>query len=857
MAGSALEMIDTDGYAPIIEFRTVLRMILNASVLMLLILACAGISSATNAASGQGAHPLDINVTFGKLIVRSEGVDRKLLDSSGGMIVSHSNSSISWTAPAIEGPYNVTVTIGDNNGGIAEDRAVITVANNYPHFLAITAPTPNTTIYTPTIIVTGTASDPSGIASVTVNDVLASGAADFCTWRADATLAIGENTITVVATDNDGCNTTETITMYRVEPFTFVHITDVHVGYTLLDISKTEAFVRSIEKFTDTLQAIKTHNPEFILSPGDLVEYSEEDFFNAYMGVSESLDIPLYNTPGNHDRRGWDPRDDIGLTTYDEIIKNPGDIKPLDDGYRDYYFDKYGYRFIGLNSGADYNVSLPPFLKSSNVSTLVSYDSWYDHSPESDGLKEIQLTRLSKMDSGMPKIIFMHHPAISDSDDESVTGSSELPVTNTCPLEYGGNDACIAFNRCKFIDYCINNTADLVLTGHTHRDYVKTVFNEMETHKTWFIQTRSATKDPDPYNYHGYRVIEITDEGVVPHISEMTEETLKNSERYTYSAQSNPLDRIRIYAYVISGLNITGSLPDGITKRDIPDSYSTGVLDKLPQIIRCYNEMPDKFKFGLKLLPADTPNTTTQRAIEEEPAHLTIIMKHQSENMTVEYIYEDITLSASENATAVVDLDSANANYTMGIDYDGDGTTDNTTEPTRIILNHAPNVSITTPIGKQGGNVTISYNLKDVESDECTTIAQYSLDNTTWLYAGVSEGGDGMTNVASSPAGIDHTFVWASGTDILHTNATVHFRIGLFDDELASEYATTDAFSVDNRVRGDLNNDGTLTPADAAIALRIAVRGDRDHIADVNGDGHVTSLDSLIMLQASTKTIKF
>lgn len=169
---------------------------------------------------------------------------------------------------------------------------------------------------------------------------------------------------------------TVTVTGTAFEPFTFVHITDVHIGYTLLDSSKTEAFVRSSERFADTLQAIKTHNPEFILSPGDLVEYSEEDFFNAYMGVSKSLDIPLYNTPGNHDRHGWDPRDDVGLTTYDEIIKNPGDIKPIDDGYRDYYFNKYGYRFIGMDSGADYNVSLPPFLESSNMSTLVSYDSW-------------------------------------------------------------------------------------------------------------------------------------------------------------------------------------------------------------------------------------------------------------------------------------------------------------------------------------------------------------------------------------------------------------------------------------------------------------------------------------------------
>jgi predicted MPP superfamily phosphohydrolase len=641
---------------------------------------------------------------------------------------------------------------------------------------------------------------------------------------------------------------TPTVTGTAFEPFTFVHITDVHIGYTLLDSYKTEAFVRSIERFADTLQAIKTHNPEFILSPGDLVEYSEEDFFNAYMGVSKSLDIPLYNTPGNHDRRGWDPRDDVGLTTYDEIIKNPGDIKPIDDGYRDYYFDKYGYRFIGMDSGADYNVSLPPFLRSSDMSTLVSYDSWYDHSPEGDGLKEIQLTRLSEMDSGMPKIIFMHHPAISDSDDESVTGSLELPVTDNCPPEYGGNDACIAFNRCEFIDYCINNNTDLVLTGHTHRDYVKTLFNEPETHKTRFIQTRSATKDPEPYNYHGYRVIEITDEGIIPHIPDMTEDTLRNTERYTYSAPSNVPGHIRIYAYVSVGSNVTGILPDDTVKREIPDSYYTGVLDELPQIIRCYDEKPDKFKFGLRLLPAD--------AIEGESVHFNIVMKHQTEDMAATYIYEDVTLNASENATAVVDLGPANVDYTMELDYDGDGATDNTTNPTHIIINHAPSVLIATPAGEQSYNTIIPYNLKDTESDDCTIIAQYSLNNITWHYASVGEGGDGMTNVASTPAGIDHTVVWASGMDIPHTDATVHFRIMPFNDDLAGDYATTNAFFVDNRIPGDQNRDGIITPADAAIAIAVAATGAHDPAADVSGDGQVTSLDALMILKAATGNIE-
>jgi parallel beta-helix repeat protein len=49
--------------------------------------------------------------------------------------------------------------------------------------------------------------------------------------------------------------------------------------------------------------------------------------------------------------------------------------------------------------------------------------------------------------------------------------------------------------------------------------------------------------------------------------------------------------------------------------------------------------------------------------------------------------------------------------------------------------------------------------------------------------------------------------------------------------------------------KGDLNSDGSITPADAAIALRMAVRGECSEIADVSGDGQVTSLDALMILQ--------
>ena len=55
--------------------------------------------------------------------------------------------------------------------------------------------------------------------------------------------------------------------------------------------------------------------------------------------------------------------------------------------------------------------------------------------------------------------------------------------------------------------------------------------------------------------------------------------------------------------------------------------------------------------------------------------------------------------------------------------------------------------------------------------------------------------------------------------------------------------------------KGDLNHDNQITPADAAIALRIAASGGWDANADVSGDGSVTSLDALMILQAAADAI--
>nr|QNO47030.1 hypothetical protein LBHKAHFG_00011 [Methanosarcinales archaeon ANME-2c ERB4] len=57
-------------------------------------------------------------------------------------------------------------------------------------------------------------------------------------------------------------------------------------------------------------------------------------------------------------------------------------------------------------------------------------------------------------------------------------------------------------------------------------------------------------------------------------------------------------------------------------------------------------------------------------------------------------------------------------------------------------------------------------------------------------------------------------------------------------------------------VKGDLNGDDNITPADAAIALHLAATGAHDDAADVSGDGQATSLDALIILQAAAEMIE-
>jgi hypothetical protein len=80
----------------------------------------------------------------------------------------------------------------------------------------------------------------------------------------------------------------------------------------------------------------------------------------------------------------------------------------------------------------------------------------------------------------------------------------------------------------------------------------------------------------------------------------------------------------------------------------------------------------------------------------------------------------------------------------------------------------------------------------------------------------------------------------------------IGFIVEDISGNVASQYIEV---VVESAVTGDLNGDGDVTTADAAIALQLAVSGGWDQDADVSGDWQVTSLDALMILQIAAENV--
>ncbi len=372
--------------------------------------------------------------------------------------------------------------------------------------------------------------------------------------------------------------------------FTFVHLTDVHIGYfpriVPADNNKAIYMNYSVINFTDTLQAVKRINPEFILITGDLVEYDNKDFFIAFKNLLNGISIPVKGiTPGNHDRRD---------TLYGLLGNNLSDynkyIKPISNPYstdNNYSFDHKGYRFIGLDSGKDYNVSIYDDM----IGTTAHISLAFDESPESSGLSDIQIARLNgEFNNTAPKVLFMHHP-VMDNTNDNYPGWPGHPVPpDGAP---GGNNGAIAFNRWNFINYTRDANVQLILSGHSHRDAVFNLSGKQDknssSNRPLFIQTRSSTKSEGPFQ-KGFRFVEIKDGKANPYNSFIT----PRFDRIAVSVQFPPTGWYALHTYDADGRHTGMNAGCTDVEAGIPDSYYTGDyggFTSTPQVIVSYTAL--------------------------------------------------------------------------------------------------------------------------------------------------------------------------------------------------------------------------------------------------------------------------
>ncbi|MCZ7381013.1 MAG: DUF2341 domain-containing protein, partial [Candidatus Methanoperedens sp.] len=468
------------------------------------------------------------------------------------------------------------------------------------------------------------------------------------------------------------------------ENFSIAHITDIHLGYypwtgnNFFNFTNKEALMKdSVEVFTDTLQNIKNAHPDRVLITGDLVEYDDENFFMAFKNLLKGYSIPVNVVPGNHDRRNWILAGD-DLSNYNYYINKNINNNLIDPNDNNYYFDFKGYRFIGMDSGSDKSQYLDVDKKS------------IDLSPEATGLSDEQMGRLKgEFNNSAPKIIFMHHPAISSKNDYILLGGSLVGIPpDGAP---GGNDGAISSNRWNFTNYSRDSNVQLVLTGHSHRNAIFDLTgSEADTtslNRPLFIQTQ----------YKGYRIIDVKDGKANLNDTSQLSELIKTSSAVSFINMGRAI--LGLHASDSLGRHTGMIACSDDFELGIPDSYYTGNYGGrtvTPEAIVVYNNETDikkeitEFRI-FSFCKAPIKSFAATNYVPVENIYFNQSIEKQTRISTTDVNFFNVSIT--ENSVAVVNVSDAVSNYRMEVDLDGDGTTD------RIIF---PDAIRITP--KQPGN---------------------------------------------------------------------------------------------------------------------------------------------------------
>ena len=155
----------------------------------------------------------------------------------------------------------------------------------------------------------------------------------------------------------------------EVKPFTFVHISDVHVG----SGNNEELLIKALKEIDKAVP-----EAEFIIITGDLTDLGSGDELTSYVNAIKATKKKVYSVPGNHDGR-WS---ESGKEMFKKIV-GPSYEK----------WDVNGIRFISMD-----------------VSMLVEQYAHFDGTQ----IKKLEAD-LSSLPDGAPAIICFHHPPFHSS----------------------------------------------------------------------------------------------------------------------------------------------------------------------------------------------------------------------------------------------------------------------------------------------------------------------------------------------------------------------------------------------------------------------------------------------------------
>lgn len=243
--------------------------------------------------------------------------------------------------------------------------------------------------------------------------------------------------------------------------YTFVHITDVHIGCCrkVDEYSKertpSPAPEQGFARIADEVNALK---PDFVLITGDIVTSAEavarvqgkvygtvaEDEFREFLNLLDRFDVPTFVVPGNHDLVGT-----------------------VNKSLLDFWEREMGPRYFSFEYGGDYYLGM-------------------DNSNAMEGLGFIYKKASSKLDPGQKKWI---------EDDLQKNAGAKLKVFFF--------HVCV--NKNEIEEFADKYGAQLALFGHWHKDDMKI---SGETPTTW-VQTKSALDEC------GYRLVKVKDHKII------------------------------------------------------------------------------------------------------------------------------------------------------------------------------------------------------------------------------------------------------------------------------------------------------------------------------------------------------